>query len=276
MFITLFKHEWKANAKLLTLLSAFIIGMGCLAAVVLRLITTYWAVLTSQDGPALLLIPAILFLFFAYLALILYSIGVFYIQLYRFYKTRFTDHGYLMFTLPVKTSHLFLSSALHILIWGAISILVIIAALAIAIGFGLAWQFAGTDNLTTIFLTAIWDEMRFIFSDFFRPGDTPVAIVCCLILIAYSIIVPLSAIVLGSVVAKKHKVLAIIGILYGISMVSGIVNSVISFVVTFSQMESASTSMLPSLVSPSVFPLILTVIAYPLSIHLMKNKLNLP
>ena len=176
-----------------------------------------------------------------------------------------------MFTLPVKTSHLYLSTALHILVWNAISILVIIATLGIAIGLGPDWSMTETD-VWGIF----WKEMQFAFSGVFGPGDILALIVCFLILVVYGTVIPLGAVVLGCTIAKKHKVLAIIGILYGISMISGIINGIISFVVTFLLLESASTSMVPSLIASCVFPLILTVIAYPLSIHLMKNKLNLP
>lgn len=270
MFITLFKHEWKANVKLFTLLSACVIGVGCLAAVVLRLITTYWEQLTAQDGPSLLLIPAFLILCFALLALNIYSMGIFYAQLFRFYKSRFTDQGYLMFTLPVKTSHIFLSSALHILVWSGISVLVEIAALAIALGLGPAWNIIGTD-----FIAEIWDGTDLIYSDLFTAGDIAAFVVCGIIMIAYSIIIPMSAVVLGCTIAKKHKVLAIIGILYGVAMVSGIGNTIVSFVTSF-QVGSTYVNMISPIIRFCVFPLILTVIAYPLSIHLMKDKLNLP
>ena len=140
MFLKLFKYEWKANLRLFGMLSGCVFGIGCLATVVLRLLTTYWNQINAQSHPGLLLAPAFIFLVVAYLSIVLYAVAIHYIQLFRFYKSRFTDEGYLMFTLPVKTSHLFLSSALSILIWGVISLLVVFGTLAIVIGLGPAYR----------------------------------------------------------------------------------------------------------------------------------------
>lgn len=86
MFTKLLKHDLKANAGLLGLLGGCALGVGCLAAVVLRLLTTHWEQITAKDELMLILIPAILFLFFAYLAIILYGVCTQYILLFRLQK----------------------------------------------------------------------------------------------------------------------------------------------------------------------------------------------
>ena len=63
MFAKLLKHDFKANAGLLGLLSGCSLALGCLAAVVLRLLTTHWDIIMAKDEYILLLIPAFLFLF---------------------------------------------------------------------------------------------------------------------------------------------------------------------------------------------------------------------
>jgi len=269
MFLKLFKYEWKANIGLFRMLSLCVLGISCVAAVLLRILTTYWDFISRSDGLSLLLLPAFICLFCAFLALAIYGAGIQYLQLFRFYKSRFTDEGYLTFTLPVKTSHIFLSTALHMLIWGAISVLVIAAAFIIAVGFGPAWA-PGE-------LQFMWEDFRKGFSAMvFGSSDIVVFILFALVSIAYSIVVPLSAVVVGSVITKKHKVLAIIGILYGISVVSGIATSFISVATQFLLIANNHLSVGAILLSSCAVPLILTVAAYPLSIHLMKNKLNLP
>jgi len=273
MFAKLLKHDFKANAGLLGLLAGCALGIGCVAAVILRLLTTYWDLITSKDEFVLFLIPAFLFLFFAYMAIIFYSAASQYILLFRFYKSRFTDEGYLMFTLPVKTSHIFLSGVVNLLIWSLIAIVVVCASLAIAVGLGPAWTEEVLAELRWVF-----SDMQFVFSDVITPGYGISMVFYMLVAVLYGTIVPLSAVVLGSTVAKKHKVLAIIGILIGISMVTSTVTGIISGISQFLMIASENLSlylMMTPLLS-SIFLLLITVGGYFLSVSLMKKKLNLP
>ncbi len=274
MFAKLLKHDFKANAGLLSLLAGCALGVGCVAAVILRLLTTYWDSIMSKDEYILLLIPAFLFLFFAYLAVIFYSAASQYILLFRFYKSRFTDEGYLMFTLPVKTSHIFLSGAVNQLIWSAISIVVVFASLAIAIGLGPAWTPEVAEEARWIL-----NDMQSVFTETLTPGYGLSTILYMLVAAVYGVVTSLSAVVLGSTVAKKHKVLAIIGILIGISMVTstitGIISGIMQILMFTSDAYFSLVMTLTPLISSGVL-LLITVGGYFLSIHLMKKRLNLP
>lgn len=274
MFAKLLKHDFKANAGLLGLLAGCALGIGCIAAVILRLLTTYWDQLNAKDEYILLIIPAFLFLFFAYLAIIFYSAASQYILLFRFYKSRFTDEGYLMFTLPVKTSHIFLSGAVNLLIWLAISVVVVCASFAIAVGLGPAWSPEAQGEFRWVL-----EDIRLTFSEVITPGYTVTTVIYMVVASIYGIITPLSAVVLGSTVAKKHKVLTIIGIMIGISMVTSTVNGIISGIMQFLMIASeeyisAYTTLTPLL--SSIFMLLVTIGGYFLSVTLMKKKLNLP
>lgn len=274
MFAKLLKYDFKANAKLLGLLSGCALGVGCVAAIVLRLLTSNWSTVMEKEEYLLLLIPAFLFIFFAYLAIILYGASSNYILLYRFYKSRFTDEGYLTFTLPVKTTHIFLSGAVTLLLWSLITTVVILASLAIAVVLGPAWT------------EEVLGELRWAFTDikgaFFNmlpPGYSAVMVLSVLITYLYGIIVPMSAVVLGATIAKKHKVLVIIGILIGISVITGMISGMISGVMQILLLASADNIELITILTPllsSIFYLLVTVGGYFLSIHLMKKKLNLP
>lgn len=272
MFAKLLKYEWKANVKLLSLLSGCVLGIGCISAIVLRLLTGNWdAILESDTGP-LLLIPSFFFLFAAYMAILLYGACVQYILLYRFYKSRFTDEGYLMFTLPVKTSHLFLSNALNMAIWSAIAVTVIILSLGIAIGLGPVWSEDFSAEIKFAF-----DEMALL-GDIVGPGYGITGIITLIAMWSYSIVAPMTAVVLGASVAKKHKVLTIIGILIAISMVISTINGIISgmaSLLTFTSDNIHLITTLPFLLESVVF-LGFTIGGYFLSIHIMKRKLNLP
>jgi hypothetical protein len=159
MFTKLLKHEWKSTGKLLGILSLGALGIGVLAAVVLRLLVTYGEAAWDSDSVLVLVIPMLgMMLFFMFLGLVVYSVGTMIYLLIRFYKNKFTDEGYLTFTLPVNSRQIFLSSAVYILVWQVISGLVVAVAVGIAILFGTAQN--GTIN------TEILRTLEFTVSEF--------------------------------------------------------------------------------------------------------------
>ena len=165
MFSRLLKHEWRANAGLLGMLSLAAFGIGVLATAVLRILMStsgalWWE--TEKGLGVALVIALCMFLFFSVVALSVYAIAVQVILLYRFYKNKFTDEGYLTFTLPVKTSHIFWSSFLNMLIWLGISILVVFSVVFLAVLFGTAEH--GLIN------TDVFDAMKDLL-EFFRVID---------------------------------------------------------------------------------------------------------
>ena len=274
MFAKLLKHDFKASAGLLWLLGGCVLGIGCVSAVVLRLITSNWDTINAKDGLSLILIPAFLFLFIAYLAIILYGVSTQYILLYRFYKSRFSDEGYLMFTLPVKTHHIFLSNALNMLIWSIISIVFIGAAFGIAVILGPVW-----DEEILQEIRWAYSGIGTLFSDGYSIGYMITLILCGLIYAIYAIVSPMTAVVLGSSIAKKHKVLAIIGLLIVFSVITSILTSIVSGVMQFLLIAWEDKVQLIAMLTPifsSIFPLVLTIAGYFFSIHLMKKRLNLP
>ena len=269
MFAKLLKYEWKANVRLLTLLSACALGLGCVSAVILRLLTTNLDILMVKDEGILFIIPAILFLFTAYIGIILYATGTNIILLLRFYKSRFTDEGYLTFTLPVKTSHIFLSGALNNLIWNVIAIIVVLSSLAIAVGLGPEWSASAVEEI----------DMSFdVLFNAFTPGYAVSIAFCFIAMALYALLAPMIAIVLGATAAKKHKVLAIIGIMIGLSAATSTANGFISGILMIATFTSDNTLLFTTLTPllQSIVPLFVAVGGYFLSIRLMKRKLNLP
>ena len=274
MFAKLLKYEWKANVRLLATLSLCMLGVALLGALDLRAIIAFASNESGDSFTGLLMIPAVLFLVFAYIALILYVGGTqFYLQ-YRFYKTRFTDEGYLTFTLPVKTSHIFLSSALHILIWQIIAACVLLLSLGIVIGLGVPWGTLYADA-TAEALQEMAFEMQFLW----EVSPLRYYLLVIPVSLISAVILPMSAIVVGAVIAKKYKLLAAIGILYGVSTVTGVITgmiSVISSIIAMSADANIDTVMAITPLLSMILPAVLAGCGYFLSIHLMKNKLNLP
>jgi hypothetical protein len=227
--------------------------------------------ISENENMILLSIPATIFLIFGILAVVFFPFAIYITQLLRFYKSRFTDLGYLTFTLPVKTWHIFISSALNLLIWSAIGVAVSSVSLFIM---GVIGSYE-----TFIDFYTFWDEIiGLIFMDT-TVDNILVLIFYGISAIIYGIIEPLFAVVLGCTVAKKHKVIATIAIMYGMSLVTGLINGIVTVSILVLSMSSAADSSVYTNIQYLLMGLVtlgLSGILYPLSIHMMKNKLNLP
>ena len=214
-------------------------------------------------------------MFIAIFSLGLYCTGVLIILLYRFYKSRFTDEGYLTFTLPVKTEHIFLSSALHILIWEIICVIVVLTSALIIIFTGIPISEIGYKEFAYA-MSTFFSELGILFdSKVFQIY----MIVLPIAMIASGVLLPMSCVVIGSAIAKKHKILATIGIYYGCSTVTSIISGMISAITTIMIIQSAADPAILEMITPlltSIIPLLMGIAGYFLSIHLLKNKLNLP
>ena len=285
MFSRLLKHEWRANAGLLGMLSLAALGIGVLATVVLRILWStsgelWWE--TEKGLGVVLVIALCMFLFFAVVALSVYAIAVQVILLYRFYKNKFTDEGYLTFTLPVKPTQIFWSSFLNMLFWLVISVLVVFGVVFLAALFGTAEQglvnmevFDAMKDLLELFRVIDWQMLLQ------EQYSIPYLIVLGLTFLVtpfYALILPMACITAGAVLAKKHKILASFGVYYGVNFVVGIITSVASVAPTLLMMNSANPEVY-YLISMSIqlaISLVLTFGAYCFTIHVMKKKLNLP
>lgn len=271
MFAKLLKHEWKSTSKLMGLLSLAALGIGIVGAVVLKILVVSFADGVGNDLEGfipLILIPALMMIVFGMIA---YAYGSVIFLLYRFYKNKFTDEGYLTFTLPVNSHQIFLSSGLNMLIWVAIAAVVLIVDIFLILLFGTAE--------TGIINIKVLESIPQLFADISAEG-----IFYVLIYVLYGIVSTVSSMVtimtsitIGAVLAKKHKILASIGIYYGISTVLGIAFGVIS-VVSMAMLDGFAGELILSApyLSQTILHIPLILGGYFLSTHLMKNKLNLP
>jgi hypothetical protein len=119
MLSKLFKHEFKATARLLLPLYLVLVVLTVLDRIALNL--------DVFDG-VLSIIPG--FITMAYVVSIVAIIVVsFVIIIMRFYKNLMTDEGYLMFTLPVKPHQLINAKLIVSTIWTLASVIAVVASL---------------------------------------------------------------------------------------------------------------------------------------------------
>ncbi len=267
MFTKLLKHEFRSVAKPLTIISIAALLAGGIGALLM------WFTVSNIDisGREMFSVLSMLLLGGIYLGLIAYAVGAVIILYYRFYKNKFSDEGYLTFTLPVSTHQILLSTILNILIWS----LIVMAVLFICIVLIVAPLF-----------TQISQELHYYYSDlsyimeeisYFSP-EWPLQLLSVISNGIYSIVLPLLSITIGSLIAKKHKILAAFAVGYGISTV---VSTASGFLMILDLMNSvdymyetvgySSTS----IISSSITMLVIGVGGYFLMHYLIGKKLNI-
>ena len=272
MFAKLLKHEWKATSKLLGILSLCALSIGVLGGLAIRVIIAATEKVTT-DGTAALVISGSVFLIMGlFLALVLYAAGTEIYLLIRFYKTRFTDEGYLTFTLPVSNRSIFLSSYVDMLFWMLISIVTVFAAILI----GAVIACAGNLDLQTI--QTEMEYMGYVYAEAGFDGYFLVQTIGVVISALSSIMIMMGCITVGAVIARKHKILAAIGIYYGQSVVMGMIASVIQVASAFTMIDTNATGTQFALMMGLTYVIQAAwgVGAYFLSMHLINKKLNLP
>lgn len=272
MFAKLLKREWKASFKLLSIMSLAALGVSILEAVILRmLLTGNDSLFVSRTSG--MMVSVLLFLT---LAIVAYAIGVQIFLIVRFYKNKFSNEGYLTFTLPVSCEHIFLSAAVNMAIWTVISGVVTALCLAIVIG-------GSTTGLVDGYM---WRYLWNGIIDVFEHNAQTIGIAYWPLLILNAIaglfsgpVLVMTAFTLGAVIAKRRKVLVSLCMIYLICMAVSIVSAIFVNMVDAAMIGAAGdaqTLMEQISYYIEVFLQIATIIGgYILSVWLMKNKLNL-
>ena len=160
-------------------------------------------------------------LFIVIMGLVLFYVLTEVLILLRFYKHFFTDEGYLTFTLPVRKTSLFNSKVLSSMIFICVTQLALVLEVFVILAIGLP-EYIFSPKL----LNGLAELARMFVEDGLLYN----------IIILFEIIVILTAlqvlgmlfiyicITIAAVIAKKHKVLAAIGIYYA-------ANSALSFII---------------------------------------------
>lgn len=281
MFSKLLKHEWKANAALLGLLSLCAIGAGLLGGGVLWAIRALSEQANEQLQGSLTGISGLsTLLFFLILSIAAYAFAVLFINVMRFYKSRYTDEGYLTFTLPVTAKQIFLSSFVYMLLWQVISVVVVAIAMACMLLIGLPKEVLETIKPIASVLTGLDGILETL------PGYRLYSVLLTVQVVfkpVYGIVLLMTSVTLGAVIAKKHKIWTAIGMYFGIQLAVGIVESILSAVPTLMLLFTGLMGGENYLYNLSVtaglgiaLQVGLSIGFFFLSTNLMQKKLNLP
>ena len=295
MFSRLLKYEFKSQLGLIALLSGIVLVVGALGCGVIHLLRQlliekgFHGLFVSNNGVflsdfnldspltmlALLSMPASIWLV---IAAAVYAVAIRILVLYRFYRRLFTDEGYLTFTLPVTTHQILLSGFVSMSVWTLLAALIALltGGLVLSSMFSMMNVLTGMNDINM--LEDIAQELQWIFMG--NGDDLAIQIISIVASFLAGIIQPMVSLALGSIVAKKNKLLAGIGIYFGINMVvsavSGIVNVIAVLgdeLITYNtgNYTATLTILLPALVS-----LAFAIGGYFLTHYLLDKKLNLP
>jgi hypothetical protein len=204
----------------------------------------------------------------------------------RYYKNFFSDNGYLTFTLPVKRSTHLMSKIINGMLWNAVTVML---------------TFVGVGIMLLIIPPTYGDGLinPVVYRDFFEGlgiifKESPIwFIVYCFIgIITFVVVTFFSAVIIplcitiGSTIAKKHKILASIGIYYGFSFITSIGSEIMYFMTILmttglsTMVYGATSDQMLTLIA--AFILLLTamgatmgIIAYNINLNIIERKLNL-
>ncbi len=148
-------------------------------------------------------------------------VGLFIVNIVRFYRTMFTDEGYLTLTLPVSTAALVMAKYLvgFVIMAAGTALAIILYSMMLA---PLTSDY-GLSASTTILAML---SGSFGFFDDQAPAAVAAGAVNAIVGIGYQLGLAYLALTMGAWLAKRHKVAAAVGIYLGISWLLSLVFSV--------------------------------------------------
>ena len=240
MLKKLFKHDFRALSRTLFPLQIGILGGGLVATILsalsIRLSESSWAGANGSNLlKGLLMAVSVTSAVLIGVAIMASLLVTLIFICHHFYRSFLSDEGYLTFTLPVKTSDLLWSKLLTGMLWMLINGVVVMIALLI-------FSVFGTTTNTLINMEVLY-AFRMFFTDLLPQAAQYISIPLMIVEVVVISILALTAqllqvyfaIIVGGQVAKKHRILAAIGMYLLINMGVGIISSVFMSLVTFGE-----------------------------------------
>ena len=265
MYAKLLKHNFKYVGRYFWIIA--------LASLVFSAVGGFFvSPAVSNDSSVLAVlgaVPAFLLFIFSIFGLLFYQ---FIMCAVRYYKHFFSDEGYLTFTLPVKRSTQLNVKIVNWLIWSFFTTVVASASFVIFMMF----------LYTNISSNELYEFFNELYDTLHYSGILSRALIVLSETI-FGVMLTYLAITIGAVVAKKHKVLAAIGVMMLINTVNSIAQSMFS-TAFFTIGDSISDKI--TLLEGDIITILgcvlicviyasATAIVYCVTLHLLERRLNL-
>lgn len=287
MLKKLMKYEWKNLSKQLLIMVAILFGTTLIASLVIVSINPNFDNVTT----GLMTMSAVFAFLLYYLGIIVCTIGTMLIIAIRFYKTCYTDEGYLTHTLPVSTGQLLSAKiivstlayiGMMILIAVSVVSVVIVGLVHVASFADASWEITTDTALTW---QSLWNEINAEFAEDFGISLVGYALTLlgiCLIGCICGIIDIFGCISLGQLYTK-HRIIGAILAYFILNFVTQII-SYIGAIPTYLNLALANEAeneikmfelISPSLIFSTILSIVIAVIMLFVTRYMMTKKLNL-
>lgn len=280
------KYDLQSVSRIWWILAATMMGAALVAALSIR---AFFQALENSESAGLMDVLSIFGILGAGLCLLAMVAGLVisvFLVYWRTYTHFYTDEGYLTFTLPVKRSTLYLSKVLT-------SVIVETATLAVfLVGIGLILLIAPPADQGELINPMIYEGLGTILKEFFGivkgwPILWGIALIPTLLASQlYASGLVFMSMSIGAMLAKKHKLMASIGIYYAITAAVSFVGQFFSAflsegiigVITTSVKGGGAAFGLTITAVILIWGLLIacaTTVIHFITVHLLEKKLNL-
>lgn len=279
----LLKYEWKGYRFPLLIMLIVLAGTTALTCgVILTINPKFDETITGYSVMAL-----VLSIFLDYMGIIGCVLGTLLIIAIRFYKTCYTDQGYLTHTLPVSPKLILNAKIISALIAYFAILLAVAATILVIVQVGLHHIADVSSYSYERFMRELTYELSYAADSFKEEFGISFSMYITYLIIYFvigcitNVIIILGCVSLGQLYAK-HRVVGAIAAYFVVQFIQQII-SYISTIPMYSKMlrsEYSDDITVFSIMSPSMnFTLILTIVMavamYFINLHMMTKKLNL-
>lgn len=273
----LMKYEWRGLRKPLLILFAVLAGTTLLSSFLILTINPSYD--DVSNGLSVVLAFASLLLY--YFGIIASSAGTSLIIAIRFYKTCYTDQGYLTHTLPVSAKQLVAAKTIMACVCQLLMFVCITVSIVTVVGVFIAHMINISDSSFNI----TWSIIEQSFQDNFGIGTFYYfgffAIYCLICSIAGTCMI-LGCVSLGQLYTK-HRVLGAVIAYFGVSMILQIITFIgmIPMYIRLFTIAEKGMTITPIQVMQPLFIIILAasiiiaIVMHFVNIYMMTKKLNL-
>lgn len=283
----LIKYEWKGFRIPLLIMIIVLTGTTALTCSIILTFNPDFNEVSAVFSMLSLWIVLIMY----YFSIIGCSLGIMLIVAVRFYKTCYTDQGYLTHTLPVSTQKILNVKIVSSVVVSLLMILAIAASVIIVLNLGINYIFAIIASESSEYTGSIEDirrlfsnEISLFFSEFKEEFGISFGwyiayfVVYCIVAIIANIMTVFGCVSLGQLYAKHRIIGAIIAYLV-VKFIMNVLRN-ISTILMYSGMYDNDTSTALRAMSPSMnltllFQVVLAVVMYFSNLYIMTKKLNL-
>ncbi len=283
----LMKYEWRGYRFAILIMCAILLGFTILTCgVILTIDPRYDEVLYGHT-----LWGLIMSILLYYFGIIGCSIGISVIIAVRFYKTCYTDQGYLTHTLPVSPNQLLIAKFVTALLTYLIILLLIIVTIFIIISTGINHfiNLSPNSDILRRELAYNWamygEDFKEAFYDILgiRPGSYMILLlIYSLISCAANIMTILGCISLGQLYTS-HRILGSIIAYFAVQFVLSILSylwalpmySKILWASTYNEELTFFNTYSPTMLRTLLSSVVVAIVMYFINLHMMTKKLNL-